>query len=274
MSNESIARQAAEKFRSDHGLDTVPIADMAQLIEHTVGAGVAYVRVPAEGHGMTMTLDGKTLVAVGCTPHPMRLRSTLAHELGHIVLGTVNREAGSLGWGRGSDEESQADTFARHLLVPLRAVREAAVDREPGEALLSDIVQSHMASPIIVAIQMREAGLIDAQTSATLQKQKSPKLATKYGWWSAYEAMSARSLTPKGPQRLTARAIEAYQWGVVSPAMVARLAGDASAQDAEARLYSQGIERHADDSAPVQAPASTGVELSPDELAMLMGEGR
>lgn len=275
MSNETIAREAAETFRTQHALGMSPIADVARLIEHAAGAGVAFIRVPGEGrgHGMTMTLKGETLVAVSCTPHAMRLRSTLAHELGHIVLGTVDREAGSLGWDRGSDAETQADAFARHLLVPLDAVRAAAIGRSPSEPLLSDLVQTYMASPSIIAIQMREADLIDTSTCDGFRKQTAPRLATLYGWSPAYAAMADRSNTPKGPQRLVARAVEGYQWGVVSPAMIARLDGDASAQVAEDRLSAHGILPHAADSMQAAAPSTAGPELSPEELAMLMGDG-
>ena len=247
---------------------------MAQLIEHTVQAGVAYIPVPNEawGHGMTMTLRGETLIAAGCTEHPMRLRSTLAHELGHIRLGTVTRDVGTTGWAENSDAEIQANVFARHLLVPLAAVREACYGLTPSEVILSDLVQSHMASPAIVAIQMSNANLIDAPTCERWKKLRTPGLASRYGWRAAYTTMVTQSQTPKSPQRLMSRAIEAYRWGLVPPAMIARLAGDTSARDAETRLRADGIEPRDMGSLEAEAPVENGLDLSPEELAMMMGD--
>ncbi|MFK5283399.1 ImmA/IrrE family metallo-endopeptidase, partial [Lacticaseibacillus paracasei] len=82
--------------------------------------------------------DGsETYIAVACTPNPMRLRSTLAHELGHIRLETVVRGPGTTDWSTRTPEEREADSFARHLLIPIESVRNAAAGREATERLLS-----------------------------------------------------------------------------------------------------------------------------------------
>src|SRR5690625_5131422 len=99
MSNEKIGQKAAEEFRRQYRLGTDPIANITRLIERTIGIGVAYVDAPAPGHGMTMRLGDKYMMAGGCTEHPMRLRSTLAHELGHLCLRSVDQYLEHGQWG-------------------------------------------------------------------------------------------------------------------------------------------------------------------------------
>ena len=147
MSNERSGQEAAEDFRREFELGVDPIASMARLIEQKVGAGVAYVDTPEQGHGMTMRLGDRYMMSVGCTDNPMRLRSTLAHELGHLRLGSVDRHLSDRDWNERTPEEIQADAFARHLLVPLEAVRAAGATAKATTALLSDIVQRRESSP-------------------------------------------------------------------------------------------------------------------------------
>lgn len=91
MNNEQTGQKAAEDFRREFGLRSEPIVNMARLIEQTMSVDVAYVDGPAPGHGMTMQLGERYMMAAGCTENPMRLRSTLAHELGHLRLSSVDR---------------------------------------------------------------------------------------------------------------------------------------------------------------------------------------
>ncbi len=269
-SNESIGRMAAERFRTQHSLGTAPIANMARLIEHTVDIGVAYVRSSVPGHGMTMSLDGRCLIAVGCTEHPMRLRSTLAHELGHLQLGTVNRDAAARNWAERCPEEIQADAFARHLLVPMSAVTERVKGQEARQSTLSDLVQTYLASPSIVAIQMRDAGLIDAETCKEWSALASGTLAARFGWHADYQALVEQSSKPRGPQGLMARVMEGYRRGVVTSAAVARLNGDPCATETKAALAQDGITSGEAPEIAAPAPKDSGERLTPEELALLL----
>lgn len=272
MSNEELGRVAAERFREEHSLGIEPIANMARLIERSMGIGVAYVDVPtAPGHGMTMSKDDKYLIAVGCTDHPMRLRSTLAHELGHLRLGTVDREVTASNWSERTPEEIQADAFARHLLVPLKAVSQAVSGQQVMPALLSDLVQIHLASPNIVAIQLRDVGAIDQATCKEWSSIATGTLAAQFGWHSEYQALVAQSRQPRAPQALLARAIEGYRWGLVSPAAIARLEGKPDQKAVADALAQDGIVPAELPDATAQQPEDTGQRLTPEELALLLG---
>ncbi|MDK4286585.1 ImmA/IrrE family metallo-endopeptidase [Corynebacterium pseudodiphtheriticum] len=271
MSNEAIGRAAAERFRKEHSLGSEPITNLVRLIERKVGIGVAYVRSSAAGHGMMMLLDDMHLMAVGCTKHPMRLRSTLAHELGHYQLGTIDSLTDGTDWARRSPEEIQADAFARHLLVPMGGVADMVKGEEVTLATLSDIVQTYLASPHMVAIQMRDAGAINADTCKQWGQITAGALAAQFGWRPEYQALVEQSSKPRGPQSLMTRAIEGYRQGGVASSTIAKLSGDSSASATKAALAEEGI-------TPVEAlavsaprPKDTGERLTSEELSALMG---
>lgn len=270
MNNEGIGRKAAEQFRAKHALGTAPILNMAHLIERTMGIGVAYVQSSVPGHGMTMLWDGKYLMAVGCTNHPMRLRSTLAHELGHLELGTVDRGTTAVNWSDRRPEEIQADAFARHLLVPLAAVADMVNGKKVELSTLSGLVQTYLASPSMVAIQMRDVGAIDASTCKQWSALATGTIAARFGWHSDYRALVEQSSEPRGPQNLMARAMEGYRQGSVNSSTVVRLSGGSRAADVKAVLAEYGITPAALPVLRVQAPIDTGERLTPEELAALM----
>lgn len=271
MSNEDIGRKAAERFRAEYSLGIAPISNLAWLIEHTVGIGVAYVRSSVPGHGMTMLLEGMYLMAVGCTEHPMRLRSTLAHELGHHQLKSVDRMADGVDWASRSPEEIQADAFARHLLVPINGVADMVDGRTVTLATLSDIVQTYLASPAIVTIQMRDAGVIDADTCKRWGQIAAGTIATRFGWRTDYQSLVEQSSKPRGPQRLIMRAMEGYRQGSVTSSTIAKLSGNPKATDIEVAHDEDGVTPAWVPDMAASPPSDTGERLTPEELAELMG---
>lgn len=271
MSNEETGRRAANAFRQEFNLGIEPITNMARLIEKKTRVGVAYVNTSAAGHGMTMRFGERYLMAVGCTDHPMRLRSTLAHELGHLRLGSVERELSHSTWDERTPEEIQADAFARHLLIPLEAARIAAQVSEPTIALLSDIVQKYRVSPQIAAIQLREVNVIDADTCSEWGRLSAGRLATQFGWHSEYASLVAESNSPRAPQALLARAVEGYRWGLVAPAAIARLDGQRDPRRVIEQLRSDGIVPEPEEATP-ERPAAVAAPLTAEELALLMGD--
>lgn len=77
--------------------------------------GTARTSLP-EGlpEGMTLRFGGKYLILYREGEHPRRLNFTLAHELGHVLLGHVGEQMRA--------EEAEANAFAASLLCPAAAV--------------------------------------------------------------------------------------------------------------------------------------------------------
>ncbi len=227
MNAEAEGRAAAARFREDHSLGTQPLGDLVTLIEHATGFDVAVLDVGPDEHGLTMR-DPKrnaVFIAVARTRHPMRQRSTLAHELGHVLFHdwTVG-DAGD--WSERTPEEIRADAFARHLLVPTDGVRQFLGARKPAaQSTLSAVVQRFLVSPAIAAIALHQAGYIDQDTKQEWKSLSTPGLAVRFGWSDQYQALQADSDRRRAPQRLLARAISGYAEGVLPAQAIATVRG-------------------------------------------------
>lgn len=226
MNAELEAQQKAAGFREAHGLGVAPIGDLVALIEEVVGVDVAIVEAPSSEHGITMRdpVHGLTIIAAATSIHPMRQRSTLAHELAHVLfeewLLPVNTAPPA---GRPA-EEIRADAFARHLLAPEGGIRTLLSESAlVTEAELSRVVQHFQVSPAIAAIALCSAGLIDAEQKKQWRGVTALNLAARYGWATDYFAMQDRSRQKRPPQKLLARAIRGYQEGLVQAKTLALL---------------------------------------------------
>lgn len=155
----------------------------------------------------------------------MRWRSNLGHELGHLVFNDHNAgqpaklEIDSLA-------ENRAQSFARHLLLPIDAIANF-VERygKLDLANFSDLVQRFEVSPALAAIQLREAGHIDDDIYSEWSSTYTPVLAARFGWMDQYRALQAESRQRRSPQRLLARAVEGYLAGVVTIESLASVRG-------------------------------------------------
>jgi len=170
----------------------------------------------------------------------MRQRSTLAHELGHVVFGDWADNT-ACDWSVPSPAESRANVFARHLLLPLEGLRAFLADmRVVNLATLSAVVQRFLVSPQIAAIALEQAGRIDADTKGEWMSITAPQLAVRFGWSDQYQALQADADQRRAPQRLLARAILGYAEGVVSAQTIATLRGT-TPDSAAAELREAGI---------------------------------
>ncbi len=155
----------------------------------------------------------------------MRQRSTLAHELGHVLFEDwADSDAGD--WSDRNPAEIRADAFARHLLVPVEGLRDFIGDRVPAStSALSTVVQRFLVSPQIAAIALCQAGYIDEATKRDWMTLSTPQLAARFGWTDQYQVLRASSDQRRAPQLLLARAIAGYVEGVLPVQAIATLRG-------------------------------------------------
>lgn len=268
MTAESEGRAAAERFRSEHRLGHQPLGNLVALIEQTTGIDVAVVEATPDEHGMAM-LDpsrGTVFVAVAKTPHPMRQRSTLAHEQAHVLFDDWD-DPEREGWADRDYEEVRADAFAGHLLVPEAGLRDLLADR-PAVNLpaLSTVVQRFLVSPAMAALALRRAGLIDEATKEAWRQLTTPMLAARFGWIDQYRALQDDSNRTRAPQRLLARATLGYVEQVVSARTVARLRG-VKVAEVEAELAVAGLVPHEQPPAWAEPDELPHVEIDLSDLA-------
>lgn len=197
---------------------------------------VDVMSIPIEGddeHGLTMkdSRTGRYAIVVATTPHPMRQRSSIAHELGHVLACDLDADV-ELTPGSRSKEEIRADAFARHLLLPMPAVlrRHPPGSLSVGQRSLSDLVQAYGVSPAMAAIQLKNCGVINAAKQRGWSLLTAPMLASQYGWMSQYRAFAAESQSSRSPQSLMTRAVSAYQAGVLGINELAGWSGESVAE--------------------------------------------
>lgn len=275
MSAESGGRTAAERYRHEHHLGTQPLGDLVALIDQVEGIDVAIIKSPADdAHGLTVRdpNTNTTMLFATITPHPMRLRSTIAHELAHHLFGDYTPVGDN--WQVRTREESRADAFARHLMLPLAALPDVLGAPDPsrtvGESDVSALVQRFAVSPQMVVIQLREARYISDHQKNEWMNLTAPRLATQYGWSNLYAVWKADSESIRPPQRLLARSIDGYTRGLVSIDTIARLE-DTGTADTEAALAEAGLHAHIATAKPVDVTEIPG-RHSRDALAAFDAE--
>lgn len=224
MTAERQGRLAAEEFRHKHHLGVQPLGDLVTILEQEAEVDVAILEAGRDEHGLTMRDPerGAVFIAVAKTRHPMRQRSSLAHELAHVLFGDWAQKPVT----DRSPEEIRADAFARHLLIPQEGLREvlgvpsaATIDRQ----VLSDVVVRFLVSPAMAAIALHQGGYIQASTKGEWMSLSSQQVASLFGWSDHYAALQDESDRTRAPRRLLARATKGYAEGVVSLETIASL---------------------------------------------------
>lgn len=242
MNAEADGRAAAERFRREHRLGAQPLGDLVAIIEQATGVDVAVLDAGPDEHGLTMRDPERDAVFIGVarTRRPMRQRSTLAHELAHVLFADW-AEPNTESWGAQTLEEDRCRAFARHLLIPVEGLREFLGDHQPVTlAVLSALVQRFLVSPAIAVIALEQGGYIDAATRQEWGSFYTPQLAARFGWSDQNHALQADSDQRRAPQRLLARAITGYAEAVLSAQAIATLRG-MPVDEAEAELKEAGV---------------------------------
>ncbi|MDR0944605.1 MAG: ImmA/IrrE family metallo-endopeptidase [Bifidobacteriaceae bacterium] len=226
-SNEARGSQAATAMRKRFGLGTGPIADLVDLAagaDTTCDVAFEPLEPGLEGMVAQDPATGQRIILVSTGTVLTRQRFTLAHELGHLELGTLH--AGQDHGGR-TAQEVAADAFARHLLLPLAAVRQATPEGPATVEILSDLVRTYRVSPSVASIQLRQAHVIDQATVEAWKPLTAPWLAARFGWRDEHNAWTVQAQTRRAPRKLLVKAMDGYVKGLVSLTTLATITGTA-----------------------------------------------
>ena len=139
--NYKFSRDAAWRLLIDLGICELPVkvSDVCKQI----GVDVKLYRPKDGKSGECQIFDGKYTIYVNADEPPERQRFTVAHELGHILLGhvgkykLVNREPGP----DDNPIEQAANVFAVRLLAPACVLHELNVRSAEDIARICNISQ-------------------------------------------------------------------------------------------------------------------------------------
>ena len=211
----------AARFREDNKLGTEPIDDINSLMT-LVDADFIILELPQDLDALTLRdpASGALTVGIGTSSNPYRQRLTVAHEIGHIFAGDITEDGAALLCDTTHPSETRANTFARCVLCPVKALQ-ALPQTSSLEELLSYVVQRFQVSPTVAAIQLCEAGLISEETKEELKSYSAKRLASQFGWKANYDYAAKISELPRSSERLVADAYKAYDQGLIALPSVA-----------------------------------------------------
>jgi Zn-dependent peptidase ImmA (M78 family) len=159
----NIGAKRARELHAELGLaPEQPVGSLLTLVEERLALPVAVAALPDAIAGCCWRDGDRTVLWVNGRHPPVRMRFTLAHEVGHVRCG---HDAGvavdtyeTLG-GRSTDaREVQANAFAAELLAPAAGVR-AMLDAEPTLEDVVRIAARYGISPIAALFRLGTLGL-------------------------------------------------------------------------------------------------------------------
>jgi len=228
----AIARRpeeiAAERTRAELGLGVeAPIADILATVEDLAAIPVTVAELPNQIAGIYVRRRDQPFIFVNGTHIPVRQRFTLAHELGHHVLGHRQRvDVTQDVFGAPKDpDEVAANYFAGAFLAPRTAVRNWADRHLEHPRDLELVVRAGAffgVSAPTARIRLERAGV--------LRKSESSRIAEQIGNQDHYGLLGYLGLSqthdelarlhaggelPRLPARMTTAARRAHEAGLI-----------------------------------------------------------
>ena len=153
---QSVARKLRQYWKIPSG----PIENLTEVLENA-GIFILHISMPVNQiDGFYYVADGKIpLIVLNKNMPPCRMRFTLAHELGHLIMHKINT----------SDSDKQADQFASEFLAP-----EDEVQFPSGRLTvthLADLKMYWRVSMQMLLYKAKEVGIITSRQSSYLWSQ-------------------------------------------------------------------------------------------------------
>lgn len=108
--------------------------------------------------GMALNVAGHRIIYLNTSVCRVRQRFTVAHELGHLLLGHAPLSFASNMESKMTRQERDANLFAGETLVPIRPIR-----REAHLYSLDVLASRYSVSNRVMAIQLAQLGLTPGQ---------------------------------------------------------------------------------------------------------------
>lgn len=174
-----LARRVFNAYRKR--IDELPV-DLVTICRALRFVAVRSTKLPGfDGCHLRFDTSGRTLILLNSNMCHCRKRFTLAHEIGHILLGHLpaQLQGGSIVEARHAWQEAEANRFASELLMPLPALKKFGMLTVEGIAQVFDV------SPAAARIKARQLGWEDetarkygkAQVEADLDRMFGPRRA-------------------------------------------------------------------------------------------------
>lgn len=153
-----FARNAARKILENAGIKNPPvlIRDVVSHIKKENDLSVYPWAFGEDTDGIQITEGEKATIGYNQKQHPHRQRFTVAHEIGHLLLGHTGKNF-ILDLNSKKPEEIEANQFAAELLMPLEMLKK---DFQNGKKNAKDIAQAYNVSEEAVWWRLYDCKLI------------------------------------------------------------------------------------------------------------------
>lgn len=153
-----LARNIARKLLADIGINSYPILvrDIISYLKREKDLSVYAWAFGKDIDGIQITEGEKSAIGYNQAQHPHRQRFTVAHEIGHLLLGHTTKNF-ILDLNSNKPEEIEANKFAAELLMPLKLLKK---DFQNGMKNAKDIASAYNVSEEAVWWRLKECKLI------------------------------------------------------------------------------------------------------------------
>jgi len=243
--------ELAEMTRRELDLGSDALGDLAAIIEAHFAVDVALSPLGTEADGLCVHAGSAALILASTDYSNGHLRFTLAHELGHHLLGDTRSVIEENDHAMFADDaiEWRANAFAGHLLMPERGVR-AVLDwlGEPGTGVTERAVVALMehfgVSRQALLYQLNLLGLLSFDAGQRMQHDRTvaAAIAAHPDVAPTGAATEVRRIN-RAPERLIRQAINAARQQRLGLSIVATLLG----REDDEQLWAEVMGEHAAD---------------------------
>lgn len=156
------AENLARSIRGEAGLQEGPIYDLQSVCERLGLLAFSLALGPDSGDAAYVEVGELGVAVVNGTTDPGRRRFSLAHELGHHVVGDAYEPEPRLGT---SDTERMLNVFAAHFLMPRSAVQNTWDEfrNQPARLAATAVAVRFRVSWTAACNQLRDLGIIEGR---------------------------------------------------------------------------------------------------------------
>lgn len=241
--------ELAEMTRRELDLGSDALGDLASIIEAHFAVDVALSPLGTEADGLCVHAGSAALILASTDYSDGHLRFTLAHELGHHLLGDPRAVIEENEHAMFADDaiEWRANAFAGHLLMPERGIR-SVLDwlGEPGSGVTERAVVALMehfgVSRQALLYQLSLLDLLSFDVGQQMQRDRTVAAAiAAHPDVAPTGAATAVRRIYRAPERLVRQAISAARQQRLGLSIVATLLG----REDDEQLWTEVIGEHA-----------------------------
>lgn len=233
-----LASRVREQFGvGPHGT----IADLIGAVERVFGVDVAVDSLGESGPAGVLVQAGDhvALAVLNGDDRRTRQRFTLAHELGHWLLGDVRPVIVDGAFDPTDQAEARANRFAAELLMPREALADLFSQRPPVEAFVAAQIDCGVSKEALL-IRLSNLDLLDGAAVTIIQSGVVRHLFAKAGRSADFDSWDT-GYSSRVPARIDRRLRAAYAAGKVGIGLMSQVFGE-DIETLSARFAAEGLQ--------------------------------